>query len=72
MLHSRKITPLVASDYDIYSMCFTVTIISHFICTRVHLYTIVLCRDGAIIDMCPYLLLVAIHVACHWLGIHNL
>ena len=35
-------------------------IISTYICTRVHLYTIAICTDGAIMDMCPFVLLAAI------------
>ena len=36
------------------------------ICTRMHLYTIVVCRDDVIMNICPCLLLVAISAICHW------
>ena len=35
-------------------------IIFDYVCTRVHLDIIVICTDGAIIDMCPCLLLVCV------------
>ena len=44
-------------------------IISDYLCTRVHLYTVVIYTDGTIMDMCPYLLLVANYLISHWLGI---
>ena len=37
--------------------------VSGYICTRVHLYTVVICADGAFIDMCQCLLLAAICLA---------
>ena len=47
----------------------SVIIIYDYLCTRVHLYTIVICADGAFNFMCPYLLLVASCAICHWLGV---
>ena len=35
-----------------------VIVISDYICTRVHQYTIVICTDGTFIDMCLLLVLV--------------
>ena len=39
---------------------------------RVHLYTIVICTDGAIMFMCPLWLLVANCVIYHGLGVLHL
>ena len=39
--------------------------VSEYICTRVYLYTIIICRDGATIDMCLYMSLAAICVVYH-------
>ena len=41
-------------------------------CTRVQIYTINLCTDGMVMDMCLCLLLVVICVLCCWLGISHL
>ena len=40
-------------------------------CTRVPMYTIVLCTEGVIVNMCPYLLLLSVCVQSHWLGIFH-
>ena len=36
-----------------------------------HLYTINICTDGVIMDMCPCFLLVATSALCYWLGIFH-
>ena len=45
------------------------TMISGYICTKVCLYTIAICTNGAVINMWLWLLLVAICILCHWLDI---
>ena len=47
-------------------------IVAGLICTRVHLYTMSICTDVAIIDVCPYLLLVAACALYYWLGVLHL
>ena len=38
-----------------------------YICTRVHLNPIAMCRNDMIVKMCLCLLLVAIYMMYHWL-----
>ena len=46
--------------------------VSSFVCTRVHLYIIVVCTDGMTIGMSLYLLLAAFSMVCYWLTVHQL
>ena len=50
----------------------SVIAMSDYICTRVHLYTIIICTDGMTIVMCPCMLLAAICAVCHWLDVCEL
>ena len=46
----------------------SVIMLSHNICMKVCLYTIVICTKVMIIIICPCLLWVAICAVCYWLG----
>ena len=48
-----------------------VIMISDYICTKVYLYTIAICIECMIMNMCPYLLLVAMCVVHHLIGMFN-
>ena len=43
--------------------------ISVYICTILHLYTIILWTDGVTIIMCLYSLLAAVGTMCYWLNV---
>ena len=42
------------------------------ICTNVHLYTIIICTDGAALYMCPCMLLVIACALYYWVYLHQL
>ena len=52
-----------------YILC--MIIISHYLHTRVHLYTIVICTDGAIKEIFPCLLLVVTCAVCLWMALYH-
>ena len=47
----------------------SVNMISDYIYTKIHSYTVAICTDGTVIDMFPFFHLVAMSALCHWLGI---
>ena len=61
------VTPVVASNYADYSYVLNVITIYEYICTRVNLYTMIICTDDMTIDVCLHMSLGSICVVCHWL-----
>ena len=53
------ITPLVTSDYHLFHVLSMI-----YACSRVHLYIIMVCKDGISIGLWPYALLAAIGMVC--------
>ena len=59
------------SDYVIYSICFVCVIyVSNYICSSLHLYTVLICADGAYINMFQCIVLATKCVVCYWLSVY--
>ena len=78
MINSVKYTVMILAFKDANTngsihLCYlfymlSMIMIFNYICTTMHLYTIVMCTDDAIMNMYLCMLLVATCVVCYWLG----
>ena len=45
---------------------------SDYMCTSMCLYIIIICIDGVIIDMCPYVVVAAVSTEYYWINVYCL